>query len=106
MQQKGPRKRAFFCDALHIGHTGRGARWFSQTKRNLPTQMKEARMSRIHSICALCVLAVLPFAARGEQKDPETEMADAIARRYIVLAGTRENAVALALSLRNGHRVM
>jgi len=63
-------------------------------------------MSRIHSICAFCVLAVLPFAARGEQKDPESEMANSIARRYIALAGTRENAVALALSLRNGDRVM
>ena len=63
-------------------------------------------MGRIHSICALCVLAVLPFAARGEAKDPESEMAAAIARRYIVLAGTRENAIALALSLRNGDRVM
>jgi hypothetical protein len=63
-------------------------------------------MSRIHSICALCVLAVLPFAARGEVKDPESEMASAIARRYVSLAGTRENAIALALSLRNGERVV
>ncbi len=63
-------------------------------------------MSRIHSICALCVLAVLPFAARGEVKDPESDMASAIARRYVVLAGNRENAIALALSLRNGDRVI
>jgi hypothetical protein len=63
-------------------------------------------MGRIHSICALCVLAVLPFAARGEPKDPESDMANAIARRYVALAGTRENALALALSLRNGERVM
>src|SRR5207253_6067551 len=76
------------------------------TTRNLRTQMREARMSRIHSICALCVIAMLPFAARGEAKDPESEMASAIARRYVVLAGNRENAISLALSLRNGDRVV
>lgn len=63
-------------------------------------------MGRIRSICALCVLTLLPFAARGEAKDPESQMASAIARRYVALAGNRENAIALALSLRNGERVM
>jgi hypothetical protein len=33
-------------------------------------------------------------------------MASAIARRYVALTGTRENAVALAFSLRNGERVI
>jgi hypothetical protein len=67
---------------------------------------KEARMGLTRSICALCVLAALPFAARAETKDPEAEMASLIARRYVALVGNRDNATALALSLRNGARVM
>jgi hypothetical protein len=64
-------------------------------------------MSLTRSICALLMVAALPFAARSQQaKDPEVEMASAIAYRYVALAGTRENAVALAYSLRNGERVI
>jgi hypothetical protein len=64
-------------------------------------------MSLTRSICALLMVVALPFAARSQQaKDPEVEMASAIAYRYMALAGTRENAVALAYSLRNGERVI
>jgi len=64
-------------------------------------------MGLTRSICAWCVLAALPFATRGEQvKDPDAEIASAMARRYVVLAGNRDNATALALSLRNGGRVV
>ena len=63
-------------------------------------------MSLTRSICALLMVAALPFAARSQQaKDPEVEMASAIAYRYVALAGNRENAMALAYSLRNGERV-
>lgn len=63
-------------------------------------------MGLTRSICALYLVLALPFAARAETKDPEAEMASAMARRYVALAGSRENATALALSLRNGDRVV
>jgi len=62
-------------------------------------------MGLTRSICAWCVMLALPLAA-GAQDDPETQMASAMARRYVALAGNRENAMALALALRNGDRVM
>jgi hypothetical protein len=63
-------------------------------------------MGLARSICAFCLLLALPLGTRAETKDPESEMASAIARRYVALAGNRENATALALALRNGDRVM
>jgi|KBSMisStandDraft_5_1062788.scaffolds.fasta_scaffold39614_4 hypothetical protein len=63
-------------------------------------------MSLTRSICALLMTMVaLPFAAAAQLKDPEVEMASALAYRYVALAGNRENAMALAYSLRNGERV-
>lgn len=63
-------------------------------------------MGLTRSICMWCVLAAMPLVAAAQAKDPEVEMASAIAYRYLALAGTRENAVALAYSLRNGERVI
>jgi len=63
-------------------------------------------MSLTRSICALLTMMVaVPFAAAAQLKDPEAEMASALAYRYVALAGNRENAMALAYSLRNGERV-
>ena len=64
-------------------------------------------MGLTRSICALLMTMVaLPFAAAQQPKDPEVEMASALAYRYVALAGNRENAMSLAYSLRNGERVM
>jgi hypothetical protein len=65
-----------------------------------------ALMGLARSICAMCVTALLPLSTAAQVKDPEAEMASAMAHRFITLAGTRENAMALAYSLRNGERVM
>jgi hypothetical protein len=68
--------------------------------------VEEAPMGLTRSICMWCVIAAMPFAAAEQVKDPEAEMASAIARRFVTLAGNRDNAMALAYSLRNGERVM
>ena len=47
-------------------------------------------MSLTRSICALLMTMVaLPFAAAAQLKDPEVEMASALAYRYVALAGNR-----------------
>jgi hypothetical protein len=53
----------------------------------------------------MCVVLAMPLGAKAETRDLETETATAIAHRFSGLAGNEENAVALALSLRNGDRV-
>ena len=63
-------------------------------------------MGLTRSICMWCVIAAMPLAHAAQVKDPEAEMASAIAYRFMALAGNRENAIALASSLRNGERVM
>jgi len=56
--------------------------------------------------CAMCVALAMPLGAQAGMRDSEGEAAAAIAHRFSGLAGNEENAVALALSLRNGERVM
>ena len=63
-------------------------------------------MGLLRYICAICVWSVVPFDARGGVRDLEAEAAARIAERFVVLAGSKENAVALALSLRTGGLVM
>ena len=63
-------------------------------------------MGLLRYIFAVCIWAMVPFDARGGIRDLEEEAATRIAKRFIALAGSEENAVALALSLRNGGLVM
>ena len=63
-------------------------------------------MGLLRYICAICVWSVVPFDARGGVRDIEAEAAARIAERFVGLAGSKENAVALALSLRTGGLVM
>jgi hypothetical protein len=55
--------------------------------------------------CAMCVVLAMPLGVNAEARDVEGEAAAAIAHRFAGIAGNEENAVALALSLRNGDRV-
>jgi hypothetical protein len=63
-------------------------------------------MGLMRFMLAICVWAMVPFDARGGIRDLEDEAATRIAKRFVILAGSPENAVALALSLRNGGMVM
>jgi hypothetical protein len=63
-------------------------------------------MGLLRFMFAICVWAMVPFDARGGVRDLEEEAATRIARRFVALAGGQENAIALALSLRNGGMVM
>lgn len=63
-------------------------------------------MGLLRFMFAICVWAMVPFDARGGVRDLEEEAATRIARRFVALAGSQENAIALALSLRNGGMVM
>jgi len=63
-------------------------------------------MGLMRFMFAICVWAMVPFDARGGVRDLEDEAATRIAKRFVALAGSQENAVALALSLRNGGMVM
>jgi hypothetical protein len=63
-------------------------------------------MGLLRFMFAICVWAMVPFDARGGVRDLEEEAATRIAKRFVALAGSEENAVALALSLRNGGMVM
>ena len=63
-------------------------------------------MGLLRYICAICVWSVVPFDARGGVHDLEAEAAARIAERFAALTGTKENAIALALSLRTGGLVM
>ena len=63
-------------------------------------------MGLMRFMLAICVWAMVPFDARGGIRDLEDEAATRIAKRFVMLAGSPENAVALALSLRNGGMVM
>ena len=63
-------------------------------------------MGLMRFMFAICVWAMVPFDARGGVRDLEDEAATRLAKRFVMLAGSQENAVALALSLRNGGMVM
>ena len=63
-------------------------------------------MGLMRFMFAICVWAMVPFDARGGIRDLEDEAATRIAKRFVMLAGSPENAVALALALRNGGMVM
>jgi len=63
-------------------------------------------MGLMRFMFAICVWSMVPFDARGGVRDLEEEAATRIAKRFVMLAGSDENAVALALSLRNGGMVM
>ena len=63
-------------------------------------------MGLLRFMFAICVWTIVPFDARGGVRDLEAEAAARIAKRFVALAGSEENAVALALSLRNGGMVM
>ena len=63
-------------------------------------------MGLLRYMLAIFVWSVVPFDARGGVRDLDGEAAARIAKRFISLAGSEENAVALALSLRTGGLVM
>ena len=63
-------------------------------------------MGLMRFMFAICMWAMVPFDARGGIRDIEDEAATRIAKRFVMLAGSEENAIALALSLRNGGMVM
>ena len=50
-------------------------------------------MGLMRFMFAICVWAMVPFDARGGVRDLEDEAATRIAKRFVALAGSQENAV-------------
>jgi hypothetical protein len=84
-----------------------GAHHANHITRIIPAHAdEEVLMGLMRFMFAICVWAMVPFDARGGIRDLEDEAATRIAKRFVMMAGSPENAVALALALRNGGMVM